>query len=390
MILRHATPLALAWIGHRPSDEIGAMLAVTRADSPESFRAALGGFALPGQNMLHAGRDGRVGHLLAASVPRRPPGRPADLVASPDAAASWQHPVGTAELPHWTDPASGFVASANDRPPDGAEGPPVPVGFFFSPADRVRRMRTLLGGEAVLGLDELAALQRDVTAPGAPALRDALLARILPHQAKLPVVRALAEWTGDYPTESEGALAFEVLFADLAARLGRGGPLAAAASAVWTSRTLLAEELAAAPEAVLRPALDAALRVAARALRRWRGWGGMHRMRLRHHLAMVPLLGGRFRYAEWPSPGGNDTLNKTGHPPSRRRHAVSYGASARFLADLAEPEVRVVLLGGQDGFLGSDTFLDQAALWRAGDYLTLPFEPEGAHAWPHHTVIAPG
>jgi penicillin amidase len=389
MILPYPRPLALAWIGHQPSDEMGAMLAVMRADGPESFRAALAGFALPGQNMLHAGRDGRIGHLLAARLPRRAPVPPADLVAKPEeAAAAWSDPVGTAELPHRTDPPGGYVVSANDAPPPGE----VPVGYFFSPADRVQRMRALLRGTKRLGLDDLAALQQDVTAAGAPALRDMLLARLGPRRAGLPVVQLLARWPGDYTPESAGALVFEVMLADLAARLRRRGrPAGAAAAAVWTARLLLAEEIAATPDARLAPMLDAALGAAARALRRYRDWGGMHRMRLRHHLGMLPLLGRRFTYAEWPAPGGNDTLNKTGHPPARRRHAVSYGASARFLADLADPDAnRVVLLGGQDGWPGSDTVLDQAAAWREGRYVPLPLRPETARAWPHHTHHAPG
>ena len=49
----------------------------------------------------------------------------------------------------------------------------------------------------------------------------------------------------------------------------------------------------------------------------------------------------------------------------------------------------MVLLGGQDGWLGSDTILDQAALWREGRYLDLPLRPETARAWPHHTVLMP-
>jgi penicillin amidase len=385
IILHHDHPLALAWVGHQPSDEIGAMLAVMRARDGAAFRAALDRFALPGQNMLYAGRDGRIGHLLAARLPRRPPSPPPDLIAPPEAANAWAEMVGTADLPHWTDPPAGFVASANDRPPNGD----VAVGFFFSPQDRVRRMRALLRGEARLSLAELAALQQDVVAAGAPMLRDALLARMGPHRRKR-TVQVLAAWEGDYAPDSEGALVFEVLLASLAAALGRLGRLRGA-EAVWTARVLLAEEIAATPDAVLRPLLAAARRQAGRALRRYRAWGAMHRMRLRHHLGMVPLLGTRFTYGEWPSPGGNDTLNKTGHPPAHRRHAVSYGASARFLADLADPDAnRVVLLGGQDGWPGSTTFLDQAALWREGRYIDLPLEPRMARGWPHHTVLAPG
>ncbi len=390
MVLRHPHPLALAWIGHRPSDEMGAMLGVMRATDGAQFRAALAGFAVPGQNMLHAGSDGRIGHLLAATLPRRPPAPPADLIAPPDAAAAWHDPLGTPALPHWTDPPCGFLASANDRPPDGrVPDGGVPVGFFFAAGERVTRLRTLLGGANRLGLDDLAAVQQDVVVPGAPALRDALLARIggtAPGRA----AAALRAWQGDYAPGSAGALAFEVMLADLATRLARRGRLRGV-EAVWTGRALLAGELAAMPDDDALPLLRAALRRAGRALRRHGAWGRMHRMRLTHHLGLLPLLRRRFTSAEWAAPGGNDTLNKTGHPPARRRHTVSYGASARFLADLADRDAnRVVLLGGQDGWPGSSTFLDQATLWGAGEYVPLPLRPETARGWPHHLTLTPG
>jgi penicillin G amidase len=385
MILKHATPLALRWIGHAPSDEMGAMLGVMRARDGREFRAALADFAIPGQNMIYAAADGSVGHLLAARVPRRKPGPPADLVSAPATAGVWDDPVGTEELPHWADPPEGFVASANDRPPDGA----VPVGFFFSPSDRVERIRTLLGGDRKVGLTDMAAWQLDVAAPTMLAVRDRLLARIGPAHASQPAVRALAAWTGDYAQESQGALVYEALIAELVARLGRSGGLPPV-QAVFTSRQLTAEDILAVSDARLQPALTQALRAVGRSLRRYRNWGGMHRMRLRHHLAAVPLLGGRFRYTDTPSPGGNDTLNKTGHGLTAKRHAVTYGASARFVADLASPDSNhLVLLGGQDGWLGSGTFLDQAELWRQGRTIAVPLRPETAQAWQRRTVFRP-
>ncbi len=386
MIFRGKAPLALRWTGHDPSDEMAAMLGVMRADGPDSFRAALGSFAIPGQNMIFATRDGRVGKLLAARLPRRSLVPPADLVLAPEAAAAWANPVGTDELPYWPDPESGVVASANDPPESGD----VPAGFFFSPQDRVQRINALLSGDDRLGLEAMAALQRDVTVPGMLAVRDRLLARIGERGGRLACVQALADWRGGYEADSRGALAYEVLLAELAHGLDRQG-LIPRVSAVWTARALLAEAILATPEAQLQPALDRALRATERVLRRRRNWGGIHRMRLHHQLAAVPLLGRRFRYTDTASPGGNDTLDKTGHGPARGRHGVTYGASARFLADMAEPDAnKLVLLGGQDGWLGSSTFLDQAALWQAGRYIDIPLRPEPARAWPHHTVLRPG
>ena len=51
-------PLALKWTGHGASDEIGAMLAVSRARTFDEFRAAFDRFAVPGQNMLYADASG--------------------------------------------------------------------------------------------------------------------------------------------------------------------------------------------------------------------------------------------------------------------------------------------------------------------------------------------
>ena len=378
-------PLALAWMGHRPSDEMGAMLAVMRAESAEAFRAALEKFAVPGLTMVHAGSDGRVGKVMAARLPRRNPEQPPDLVLNPEAARAWEETVGSSGLPMEKSPAEGFVASANDPPPKGD----VLVGLFFSASDRVRRMRRLLGGGRRIGFSELAALQQDVMAEGAPLVRDLLIRKIGALRGR-GAGRVLADWDGGYETASAGALVFEVMLATLARRLEKAGRLRGAA-AVWTARALLAEEIAAMPETALAPHLRAALGAAERALRRWRNWGTVHHLRMEHQFAGLPVVGRRFRFGEWAAPGGKETLQKTAHPPVSGRHRVSYGASARFLADLAVPdENRVVLLGGQDGWLGSANFLDQAGLWRAGEYVTLPLGPEQARQWPQHTVFDSG
>ncbi len=379
MMLRHPTPLALRWVGHAPSDELGAMLDVMHADSGDAFSRALAGFAIPGQTMLHATADGRIGQLQALAVPRRSVTPPADIIQPPEAAVAWDDLVRTPEFPDRRDPPSGVVASANDAPPAG----PVPAGFFFSPDDRVERLRAMLGGSARLDLDDLARTQTDIQ--GRTDTVRAIARRLPDH----PVRDRLLGWDGGYDTMSEGAVLFETLMAGLAHRLPGQASLRPLA-AVWTGRRLLAQQVLALDDAVLGPLATAAMDKAARVLRRQGRWGALHRMRLRHYLAVVPLLGRRYRFGAYGSPGGNDTLNKTGHGPVRGRHGVTYGASARFLADMADPDAnRVVLLGGQDGWLGSDSFVDQVPLWRGGLTIALPLRVETARQWPHVTVVRP-
>ena len=389
VLLRNASPIALRWVGHQPSDELSSMLALARARNWQEFCDALAGFALPGQNMLYAGTDGRVGQLLAAHLPRRGTSRPPDLVADAARGSEWDDLATGRDLPVEIDPAEGFVASANNRPAGAA----IPIGFFFSPPDRVSRLRTLLGGAEKIAAADLQQLQQDVLQSSALGLRDFFLHRLDRRDrpaAQRRVLEALGGWDGSYASDSRGAAAFELLFAHVAAQLSLESRLAPY-QAVWTTRHLLRREIAALPEPRLKEALETALAATARRQLRLRDWGAMHRLRLRHLFAQVPLLGRRYVFGEFPLSGGNDTLLKTGHPLSRGRHYVGFGACARHISDLADPDDnRFVLLGGQDGWFGSANFLDQAELWRRGEYVTVPLRLETVRArFPHKTVLRP-
>ncbi len=382
--MRNRSPLALRWVGHEPSDEFSAMLGVMRARSAEAFTSALQGFAVPAQTMIHAGRDGRVGRILAGRVPRRSMAPPADLVLDPARLDAWSATENLAARKLNPEPPD-VVASANDRPPEGE----TPVGFFYSPPDRIERMRALLGGDAFLTRADMERLMLDVRVPRALRLRDHVLPRLSARDASTRAAKALADWDGCYDGASQGAVVHEVLQADLAFRLFRRRDRMAL-SAVWTSRELIVDGIVATSDQHLAPALHAAIRRADIALRRWERWDRMHRVRLRHILAMIPLFHSRFTYGDLPAEGGNDTLNKSGHLPARGRHTATYGASARFVADLADPDSNgVVLLGGQDGWLGSVNFLDQVEAWRRGAFIDLPLQAETARHWPHHTVHQP-
>ena len=389
-LLRADHPLALHWAGHGVSDEMTAMLALERAKDWDDFRAALAGFAIPGQNMIYAGTDGRVGQMLAAHLPRRPPDPPLDLAMRADAPWDRSNVVTGADLPAWVDPEAGFVASANDRPPNGE----VPTGFFFAPPDRISRLRALLSRPACLTADDIRALHRDVVSPGALHLCRRLLRDLGAPPgtpAELRLWRHLNDWDGSYNSDSRGAAAFELLLGQLVPRLIPAARLSTY-QAVWTVRALVVREIDATPPARLRAEIAAALRRAARRASARRSWGQLHRLGLRHTLAALPLLGRRFLFDHFPADGSNDTLNKTGHSLVRGPHTVRFGSCARHMSDLADPDAnQFVLLGGQDGWLGSENFTDQVPLWRRGDYVRVPLRLETVRAeFAHKTVLTPG
>lgn len=385
-------PLALRWTGHRPSDEISAMLAVSKATSFDEFRKAFADFSLPAQNMIYADAKGNIGQLMAVQLPDRDDDAPADMTTPPQKSdAAWSTILGSLELPFSYNPDKGYLASANNRPTDGTD---VRIGYFFSPSDRVRRMAEIVerGGEAGGGmsLEDVRALQRDVTMTSSLALRDAFLkaldvAGIGASSPELSaeertVLELMAGWDGRYEQASRGAVAFEIFRAELTTAFYRqrlGSDDWQAFADVGEIKTLLAEDLADADRESLRPALRESLTAAAEKIDDVGDWGEMHRLMLRHPLAFLPVIGGRFVFADLPAAGSSETLMKTAHGLTTERHRVRYGSNARHVSDMTDPDRNLfVLLGGQDGWLNSTTFLDQVPLWREGAYIELPLRLE--------------
>jgi penicillin amidase len=244
-----------------------------------------------------------------------------------------------------------------------------------------------------VGRGDLERLQRDVVEPTALAMRDYLLYRLhnpTPEEPGGAVVQALAEWDGRHAADSAGALAFELTLAHLMPALCSRDMLGLYGS-TWMARNLIARMLRAAPQEELQPAWRDALVRAARGLARWRVWGAAHRLRLAHVLSGIPIVGRRYVLADVPAEGGNETLCKMAHGLDAGRHRVLYGSMARHVSDLSDLDANsFVLLGGQDGWIGSDTALDQLALWQRGAACTVPLRPETVRrTFRHRTVLMP-
>ena len=383
---------ALRWIGHEPSDELSAMLGINRARSFDEFQAAVEGLAVPGQTFIVAEATGGIGKQIAVKIPCRPGVPQGYPIVEPANIQHWQRFATASDFAPERNPECGFLVSANDRPAET----PVPLGFLFSPADRRERIAEILAASRPVSPRVMREVQRDVTLAGARPVRDHLVALIeaLPKMDRMGSARArvlalLRNWDGSYSENSRGALAFELLTAHLCRRCYSKTERVFHA-VLWTGRALVGSELAAAGTE-LCAALKHALKKTSKDLDRYQAWGDIHRLVLAHPLASLPLIGRRFAFADLPTGGSSDTVMKTAGPHIARRHNVVYGSVARFVTDLAGmDETYAVLLGGQDGWLGSDTMLDQLELWRGGEAIRLPLQRETVlHEFPHTTWLRP-
>ncbi len=398
-------PLALRWVGHTPTDEITALLGAARARDGEAFRAAFAGFGVSAQTMVWAGRDGRVGRFIAATLPDRPDIPDADFVLDARDAArtgAWERLRDARTLPAEVDPAGGAIASANNRP-RWAERPGVPpAGFFFSDDDRVLRLEALLAATPRHTPGTLAAVQRDIRSPRAAEIAAGIGARLaaLPGGHPSPAVaQALAGWQGDYDPSSRAPLAFEALLRHLVPALvpesrrdATGNPRGAESQ--WNfMTTFLLRDLDALPEPRRAEVLRRAATAAEADLARFADWGEAHRLRAAHWLVNLPLLGRFFVYGDWPAGGSRETPMKTSHGLlGDAARPATFGSMARHVSDMADPDANwFTLWGGQDGWLGSAAFMDQVPLWRDGRSIRLPLRAETVAAeFPRVTRLAPG
>lgn len=382
--------VALRWIGAEASDEIGAFLRAARARKVDDFRAAFASFGVCAQNILFASRDGHIGHVYAARLPRRAAlPEPSPILSPAQAEADWRERWDALSLPLTLDPACGYRVSANDAP----QFRDAPLGFFFSEGDRAARLAELAAGER-MDLAQLTAMQNDTRVPGAARLAHVLATRLANAGADTALVALLRGWDGDYAAQAAAPVAFEVLLHGLAnaLRVQRAAQAGLGLDDEWGRHTrLLLPDLDTLPAGEQRRALRAAAREAQDALRRFPSWGAMHRLRIGHVLSAIPLFGRRLVVAEWGAGGTRESPMKNAHGLVAGRHRVQYGAQARHLSDLSDPDANYfVLLGGNDGWVGSENYADQLAPWRERRYLRLPLTPDAiAQEFPRRSVLLP-
>jgi len=387
---REGDIFALKWIGHLPSDEVSAMLAANRAGNWDTFRASLEPFAISAQNFVYADRLGNIGQLTTTHIPRRSADMPLDIVRPIGDAAAWDTILTSRDLPHAYNPASGFVASANNKPAET----PYPIGYFFSGNDRVLRMRELLSQKTLLDVAGVQAIQSDTFMISAAHLRDVLAARGAEIEGLSPAaaetLSEVTSWNGRYDVDSTGAVAFQATVAALIP-LFLDEVEQSLIEAGGEEYLDYAELIGAMPASEIGPMMATALNAAAETRAAYPAWGDMHRLSLVHNFGMIPLIGGRYEFLDTPWPGSTDTLWRASHDLSLEQTTTDFGAQARHISDMSDLDSNwFALVGGNDGWIGSENFLDQIEAFRTSTPIHVPLRLETVReTFPHRTVLIP-
>jgi penicillin amidase len=349
-------------------------------------------------SILYADDEGNIGLVPAVTLPRRRWQRPPDVpLDARDEQNTWDGFVGPLELPSAFNPARGFLVSCNNVP----VRTDTPIGYFLGSSDRLLRITQLLAAADKVTLDDAKEIQRDVYSITDAALRDLVIEKAT-HAGLRPalerdhpeVMSAMLSWDGRYAPDSVGAVAFQTILHSLAnafyASRYPGANEGLIMGSAYT-REFLKQDLQEAEADQMAGPLVESFAAAACTTADYPQWGDMHRLRLAHPFSNIPLVGDRYRFGDYPAPGGNDTVRKTAHGLSDHRNYTRYGTNSRHICDLSNPDENLfVLIGGQDGWLNSQASLDQWALFQQNLYVRVPLRLETVRSTAtHKTELTP-
>lgn len=378
--------LALAATFLAPGDTAAAGLwALNRARSIAEAREAAARISAPSQNLVVADADGGIALFIGGRIPIRRAGDgawPADGAAGP----VWQGFLPFASLPHVENPASGVVVNANNRvvPP----GHPAFLGRDWHGDWRFRRILALLPGADTPAAQ--AAIQADAVSLFAQEMLPLL--RRLPRPegvAGQAFDLLLSGWQGEMAADRPQPLIFHAWLAALGrAALAAGGVPEGAAPArpEFLRHVFVGGHVgpwcgADGCEALVARAFSDA--VAALIARfgedpaRWR-WGEAHRARFRHPLLRALPGLGAWLGAEVATPGDGQTVNRGGMAAD---FAHVHGPGLRLVADLSSADgLWAIIATGQSGHPLSRHWLDQVAMWAAGEQRQLAAAPQAVTA----------
>jgi penicillin amidase len=393
-----AYALAMRWTAlDADADAIGTALAMQRATSVAGFFDATRLFVAPMQNMAVADRAGHIGVVSPGRIPlRRPDNDLRGLVPAPgwDARYDWAGWLGTDQTPRETDPARGWIATANQR----ITAPDYPhfITSEWALPYRQQRIEQMLLARPRHSLDDLAALHADVRSLAVPRLLPWLLKARSEHPLAAAALQQLAGFDGQMAADRAAPLIYWAWQRQLARAVFADD----VTPAVW-ERSLATRSFQDALETVLdrddaqwcddraTAAIETCLQQSGQALTRalddlrtqqgddvarWQ-WGRVHQARSEHRpFSRVPLLA---RLFELRTPVGGDThtvnVSRVGLKPDPTTGELfldEHGPSLRAIYDLGDPaQSRFMHSTGQSGIVFSPLYRSFVEPWRRVGYV---------------------
>jgi penicillin G amidase len=397
--------LALRWTALERANTFRTLIDMNRASSCDDFREALRGWLCPTQNVVYADRQGNIGYSFPGNIPIRARGNGAVPAPGWTGEYEWVGYIPYEELPHISNPKSGYIASANNRVVN--HDYPYWVSPDYCTSSRARRIVELIEEKGVLTVDEIKSMHMDQVS---------ILARETMRQVTdtesgdpelAPIFKLFQNWDGALSPLHPQATIYEVFtrylivkittpkLGDLAPRFAGKGPTPILAegsvfgehSQEWLlvtlsdpdspwwdtgdgrSRVDLINE-------AMRGTMDHLKKSLGPSIDDW-SWGRAHGLTFGHTLGSIKPLDRIFNRGPFPIGGDGNTIWASGSNVMNPKDHRIIGPPFRFIADLSDWNRSLgMLVPGQSGHPASEHYDDNIEYFFNGEYHPMLFDRE--------------
>lgn len=399
--------LALKWAAYTDPVTVP-FFDIDTAQNWQEFRAALSHFSSPAQNVVYADVDGNIGYQAAGHIPIRKSGDSPLPVSGSDNLHEWIGYIPFNQLPSTYDPASGVIATANNKvtPP----GYPFSIATQWGSPYRAERIYEVLESQKKFTAEDMLKLQTDTYSEFDRFCAQRFAAAVSQSSKASPRAREAAkimrDWSGWVSADSAAPTLVnqtrqEIFRLLLEPKLKSANNGTHDGDLDWTdyewfmSPVALENLLTRQPARWLPPAVTSYDDLLANAvenvvnqkdapadLSSWK-WGQQAAMHLQHPIfGKIPIL----KY--WSGPG---LVPQSGDRYTVKQTTNTAGPSERMVVDFANlNDSEFNVLTGQSGQLFSPYYMNQWQAWYMGFSFRMPFSDVAVvKAKSHELILAP-
>ena len=392
LLSKSAPPIALKWTLFDSTLNSIPLFQINTASNWDEFRAALGSWCWPTQNVVYADDQGHIAYQAVGRIPIRSAGLTEEPIQN--GSNQWQGYVPFDDMPSSYDPPSGFLATANSRVT--TQESKYPITLEWAEPYRTERIYKLLQGRNGLTPQDMLATQTDIssTVDREFAHRFAYAIDQTPNAgAQLrQAANLLRVWDGRLTTDSAAASIVDWARGELWSMILKSKLGDEIHDYHWQESTYAEEQIVANQDPAWLPPgyknwnifLSAAVVKgiedghAPQDLSKW-SYGSWHVVQIEHPLVrFLPFLNRITGVGPLPMSGDHTTIKQVGR---------SFGPSQRFTMDWSNIDgstENIVL--GESGNPLSPYFRDQWNDWYNGKTFPLPFTAPAIAAHTKHTL----
>ena len=372
-----------------------ASLRMDQATTWEEFREACRYSHMPAENMIWADRKGVIGWQAAGIQPLRR--NWSGLLPVPgDGRYEWNGYLPIGSLPSETDPARGFIATANNFLFPNAGANQEAMHYDWADPYRAARITELLGSGRLFSVADVARVQNDDLSIPARALVPLLHDLSLPSGPAAKARELLQSWDFVLDKNSVAAGIYEMwqrrLFANTRMRLTPPAIREIGGTFLTTKRLVdlltapdgrFGEQPTQARDALAALSLDEAVAELGTRLgpdpARWQyGQDRFHYVLIEHPLSAVVNAATRAKLTAGPLPRGGDgaTITATGNADNQ-----TSGGSFKMIVDTENWDNSIAInTPGQAGNPDDRHYRDLFELWARGRYFTLAYSKKAVES----------